>query len=167
MTTVRRYARINREVMAMQILNEIPEINTSDALCLSTETLHNYVDSYGMIRKGAVSAESGQHLVIPLNMKDGALLCVGKGNQDWNKSAPHGAGRLMSRKQAREDLSLDNYKELMKGIYSSSVCEETLDEAPLAYKSIDDIVGNIEDTVIIKEHIKPIYNFKDHSKRKR
>ena len=166
MTTVRRYARINREVMAMQILNEIPEINTSDALCLSTETLHNYVDSYGMIRKGAVSAESGQHLVIPLNMKDGALLCVGKGNQDWNKSAPHGAGRLMSRKQAREDLSLDNYKELMKDIYSSSVCEETLDEAPLAYKSIDDIVGNIEDTVIIKEHIKPIYNFKDHSKRR-
>ncbi len=125
------------------------------------ETVHNYIDPNDMIlRKGAVQANKGQKLVIPLNMRDGSLIAIGKGNSDWNNSAPHGAGRLMSRTQAKKELSMDSFKESMKDIYSTSVCEETLDEAPSAYKPIEAILDIVGDTVEIIEHVKPIYNFK-------
>ena len=113
-----------------------------------------------ILRKGAVSAESGQKLLIPINMRDGSLICTGKGNSDWNFSAPHGAGRLMSRSQAKESFTVSEFKKQMKGIYTTSVNAQTLDECPMAYKSIDDIVNNIGDTAEINDIIKPVYNFK-------
>lgn len=124
-------------------------------------TMHNYIDHERMIlRKGAVSANAGEQLIIPMNMRDGSLICTGKGNPDWNYSAPHGAGRLMSRGQARRNIALDDFKESMSGIYSSTVNNSTIDEAPMAYKPIDTILNAIEDTVEIIEIIKPIYNLK-------
>jgi len=125
------------------------------------ESVHNYIDIDNMIlRKGAVSAQFGQRLIIPINMKDGSLICVGKGNPDWNYSAPHGAGRIMSRRQAKETLSLDEYKYAMADVYSTSVNEDTIDGAPMAYKPIEEIEANIKDTVEILERIYPVYNFK-------
>ena len=127
----------------------------------SFTTIHNYIDTDSMIlRKGAVSAQKGERLLIPVNMRDGSLLCTGKGNADWNYSAPHGAGRLMSRSEAKESFTVSEYKKQMKGIYTTSVNSGTLDECPMAYKSIEDIVNNIGDTVEINDIIKPIYNFK-------
>lgn len=124
-------------------------------------TRHNYFDIHsGIIRKGAVRAENGEQLIIPLNMRDGSLLCTGKGNDDWLQSAPHGAGRLMSRSAAKKQLSMDEYRQQMHDIYSTSVCEVTIDEAPMAYKSAEEIEELIGDTVNIVKHIKPIYNFK-------
>lgn len=124
-------------------------------------TRHNYFDIHsGIIRKGAVRAGNGEQLIIPLNMRDGSLLCIGKGNDDWLQSAPHGAGRLMSRSAAKKQLSMDEYRQQMHGIYSTSVCEATIDEAPMAYKSAEEIEALIGDTVNIVKHIKPIYNFK-------
>ncbi|MPN42584.1 RNA-splicing ligase RtcB [bioreactor metagenome] len=124
-------------------------------------TVHNYIDTGNMIlRKGAVSAQKGEILLIPINMRDGSLICMGKGNADWNFSAPHGAGRVMSRTQARSSFTLSQFKETMNGIYTTSVNKETLDECPLAYKPMDDIVRNICDTVEIIDNIIPIYNFK-------
>ena len=129
----------------------------------SFETIHNYIDTNNMIlRKGAVSAENMELLLIPINMRDGSLICVGKGNPDWNYSAPHGAGRILSRNQAREYINFDTFKQTMEGIYSTSVCEETIDESPFAYKSINDILDNIGDTVDVVRQIKPIYNYKAH-----
>ena len=113
-----------------------------------------------ILRKGAVSAKLGEKLLIPLNMRDGALICVGKGNEDWNFSAPHGAGRLMSRNAANERLTMKEYTEQMSGIYSTCIAPSTLDESPMAYKSMEHIVSNIEPTAQIVTHIKPIYNFK-------
>lgn len=125
------------------------------------DTVHNYLDTESnIIRKGAVAANLGQKLVIPINMRDGALICVGKGNEDWNCSAPHGAGRLMSRKAARDNLELSEYAQQMEGIYSTCINEHTIDESPMAYKPIESIVENIKDTVDIIKQIKPIYNFK-------
>lgn len=125
------------------------------------ETIHNYIDFSRMIlRKGAVSAELGEKLLIPINMRDGSLICVGKGNPDWNYSAPHGAGRLMSRSKAKELLSMEEYQESMNGIYTTSVSRATIDEAPQAYKSMEEIKNAITDTVEIIDTIKPIYNFK-------
>ena len=125
------------------------------------DTVHNYLDfDSNIIRKGAVAAKLGQKLVIPINMRDGALICVGKGNDDWNCSAPHGAGRLMSRKSAKANLELTEYAAEMEGIYSTCINENTLDESPMAYKPIESIIENIKDTVDIIERIKPIYNFK-------
>lgn len=125
------------------------------------ETLHNYIDCDSMIlRKGAVSAQAGERLIIPMNMRDGSLICIGRGNADWNFSAPHGAGRLMSRKKARETLTLSEYKNSMSGIFSTSVGMDTIDEAPMAYKPMDEIKRCIKDTVTIEKVIKPIYNFK-------
>ena len=112
------------------------------------------------MRKGAISAHAGERLIIPLNMRDGCILGTGKGNSDWNESAPHGAGRIMSRAEARKQLSLEDYTATMEGIYSSSVVEETLDEAPFAYKPSEEIVSKIEDTVDIEKILKPVYNFK-------
>ena len=124
-------------------------------------TIHNYIDIENMIlRKGAVSAQDGEKLLIPINMRDGSLICTGKGNEDWNFSAPHGAGRLLSRNAAKQTFTVSEFKKQMKGIYTTSVNKETLDECPMAYKSIDDIIGNIEPTVRIDSVIKPIYNFK-------
>ena len=113
-----------------------------------------------LLRKGAISAKAGERVLIPINMRDGSLICIGKGNPDWNQSAPHGAGRLMSRSAAKQAFTLSQFKESMEGIYSSTVNKSTLDEAPFAYKPIDEIVGNIGDTVDIVANIKPLYNFK-------
>lgn len=125
------------------------------------ETIHNYIDhEANILRKGAVSAKSGEKLLIPINMRDGSLICIGKGNDDWNQSAPHGAGRLMSRTAAKKEFALEDFRRQMEGIYTSSVGESTLDECPMAYKNMEDIVNNIHDTVEIVKVIKPIYNFK-------
>lgn len=124
-------------------------------------TRHNYFDIHsGIIRKGAVRAENGEQLIIPLNMRDGSLICRGKGNEDWLCSAPHGAGRLMSRTKAKETLTMEEYRKGMQGIYSTSVCESTIDESPMAYKSAEEIEELIGDTVTVVKRIKPIYNFK-------
>lgn len=124
-------------------------------------TVHNYIDMNRMIlRKGAVSADKGEELLIPMNMRDGSLLCVGKGNSDWNFSAPHGAGRLMSRAKARETLSMDEFAATMDGVFSTSVSLDTIDESPMAYKPMEDILRYIEPTVEVKKILKPVYNFK-------
>lgn len=125
------------------------------------ETVHNYIDlEKNMIRKGAVSADLNEKILIPMNMRDGSLLCVGKGNQDWNCSAPHGAGRLFSRIQAKKNFTMDEYASSMEGIYTTSVNNQTLDECPMAYKDMKDIVSRIEPTATILKILKPIYNFK-------
>ncbi|MCR4778801.1 MAG: RtcB family protein [Lachnospiraceae bacterium] len=127
----------------------------------SFHTIHNYIDTNEMIlRKGAIAAHKGEKVLIPINMRDGSILAKGKGNPEWNYSAPHGAGRIMSRKEALRKLTMEEYHESMKGIYTTSVCSGTLDEAPMAYKSIEDIIGVITDTVDIIEVLKPVYNFK-------
>lgn len=124
-------------------------------------TIHNYIDTEHMIlRKGAVSARKGERLIIPINMRDGSLICIGKGNDDWNQSAPHGAGRLMSRTQAKKSFTVPEFEQQMKGIYTTSVNMDTLDECPMAYKDMKDIVDNIGDTADIEKVIRPIYNFK-------
>ena len=124
-------------------------------------TVHNYFNIHsGIIRKGAVRAEKDEQLIIPLNMRDGSLICRGKGNEDWLCSAPHGAGRLMSRNRAKETLNMEEYRQQMHDIYSTSVCESTIDESPMAYKSAEEIESLISDTVDVVKRIKPIYNFK-------
>ena len=151
-----RFARRNREKMA-EILLERTGLTAGDAF----HTIHNYIDTEERIlRKGAIAAHAGERVLIPINMRDGSVLAVGRGNPEWNYSAPHGAGRLMSRKQAKNQLSMDEYLETMKGIYTTSVNESTLDEAPMAYKSLDDIIGVIRESVDVIEVLKPIYNFK-------
>ena len=125
------------------------------------ETVHNYIDIKNRIlRKGAVSAMEGEILLIPINMRDGSLICRGKGNEDWNFSAPHGAGRVMSRTKAKELLSMEDYQEQMRDVYSTSVNRSALDEAPLAYKPMNEIINAIHDTAEVIEIIRPIYNFK-------
>lgn len=131
-------------------------LNTMDLMAVSEfNTIHNYIDTKAMIlRKGAISAKLGEQLIIPINMRDGSLICRGKGNEDWNESAPHGAGRLMSRAKAKEAYSVDEFQKQMDGIYTTSVGRDTLDECPMAYKRMEDIVGNIADTA----HIEKIIN---------
>ena len=125
------------------------------------ETIHNYISfEDNIVRKGAIRANKGERLIIPINMRDGSIIAVGKGNKDWNSSAPHGAGRLMSRRKAKETFNLDEFKKSMADIYSTSVLEETIDEAPFAYKPMQEIIDNIQDTVEIEKMIKAIYNFK-------
>ena len=124
-------------------------------------TMHNYLDTNNMIvRKGAISAQKDEMVLIPMNMRDGSLLCIGKGNEDWNCSAPHGAGRIMSRAMAKKTLDMDDYKASMNGIFTTSVSTDTIDEAPMVYKPMDEIISKIGDTVDIVKIIKPIYNFK-------
>ena len=124
-------------------------------------TIHNYIDTDEMIlRKGAIAAHKGEKILIPINMRDGSVLAIGKGNPEWNYSAPHGAGRLMSRTKAKNTLSMEEYQEEMKGIYTTSVNEKTLDEAPMAYKSLEDIIDVIKESVDVIDVMKPIYNFK-------
>ena len=150
------FAKRNRELMAEIILERTGMTNLE-----SFHTIHNYIDVDEMIlRKGAIAAHSGEKVLIPINMRDGSVLAVGKGNPEWNYSAPHGAGRLMSRTAAKNNLSLDEYKEMMKGVYSTSINENTLDEAPMAYKRLEDIIDVIKESVDIIEVMKPIYNFK-------
>lgn len=125
------------------------------------QTIHNYIEfGTNMVRKGAISAKNGEHVLIPINMRDGCIIGIGKGNEDWNCSAPHGAGRIMSRHKAREIISLDEFRDCMGGIFTTSVGVDTLDEAPMGYKPMDEIVTNIKDTVEIEKIIKPVYNFK-------
>lgn len=160
-----KFATMNRLHIMNEILNgvslqeKIPEIHFF-------QTVHNYIDigdnrySDGIIRKGSVSAKKGEKLIIPLNMKDGSLICIGKGNPDWNCSAPHGAGRMYSRVAAKKVFSVDEFKKQMNGIYSTSVNEDTLGECPMAYKPAQEIIDAISPTVKIINHIKPVYNFK-------
>ena len=151
-----QFAKRNREKMA-EILLETMELSAIE----SFQTIHNYIDvEEKILRKGSVSAKKGEKLLIPINMRDGSLICVGKGNEEWNYSAPHGAGRLMSRSAAFERLTMEEYEKQMEGIYTTCVNSDTLDESPMAYKNMDEIVANIQPTAEIVAHIKPIYNFK-------
>ena len=151
-----RFARRNRELMAEVIL-ERTGMTSSD----SFHTIHNYIDTDEMIlRKGAIAAHKGEKILIPINMRDGVVLATGKGNPEWNYSAPHGAGRLMSRSKAKETLDMAAYVEAMKGIYTTSVNEQTIDEAPMAYKSLEDIIDVIKESVDVIDIMKPVYNFK-------
>lgn len=152
----------NHRIIMQNIISGMREKGYDDLRIVETYScIHNYVDTKeGYIRKGAIDASAGKLCIIPLNMHDGILLAVGRGNEDQNCSAPHGAGRIMSRAEARKQLSLEDYTATMEGIYSSSVVEETLDEAPFAYKPSKEIVSKIEDTVDIEKILKPVYNFK-------
>ena len=151
-----RFAKRNREKIA-EVLLERTGMTGGEAF----HTIHNYIDTGEMIlRKGAIAAHKGEKVLIPINMKDGSVLAVGKGNPEWNFSAPHGAGRLMSRSKAKQTLSMDEYKTMMEGVYTTSVNEATLDEAPMAYKSLDDIIDVIKESVDVIDVMKPIYNFK-------
>lgn len=156
MKIVQNYAAVNRQAMIDDIVKGM-KLHVEKQFT----TIHNYIDINKMIlRKGAVSADKGEIFLIPINMRDGSLICVGKGNEDWNYSAPHGAGRLMSRTEAKNSYTLSEFKKQMQGIYSTSINESTLDECPMAYKSMADIVDNITPTAEIIKIIKPIYNFK-------
>ena len=159
MRIMQHFAMLNRKSMINTISVGL-RLKKEDIIDQFT-TIHNYIDTENMIlRKGAVSAQKGEKLLIPINMRDGSLICIGKGNEDWNCSAPHGAGRIMSRAKARKELSMEEFKAEMSGIWSSTVNLDTIDEAPMAYKTMDDIVANIGPTAEIVKVIKPIYNFK-------
>lgn len=159
MKIMQHFAALNRKAMIDTISIGL-RIKKEDVIEQFT-TIHNYIDIENMIlRKGAVSAKKGEKLLIPINMRDGSLVCIGKGNEDWNCSAPHGAGRVMSRMKAKRKLSMEEFKAQMSGIYSTTVSKATLDEAPMAYKTMDDIVNNINPTAHIEKIIKPIFNFK-------
>lgn len=156
MKLIQQFAVLNRKAILHTILKGM-NLKVEETFT----TIHNYIDTDTMIlRKGAVSAKKGEKLLIPINMRDGSLICEGKGNPDWNESAPHGAGRIMSRTQAKKAFTVSEFKKQMKGVYTSSVNKNTLDECPMAYKTMEDIVRNITPTAEIKEIIKPIYNFK-------
>lgn len=152
------FARLNRRAMVDIIVKAM-----GWKIVESFDSIHNYIDLDNMImRKGAISAKKGEVAIIPMNMRDGSLIVVGKGNPEWNESAPHGAGRIMSRSMARENISLDEYREAMKGVWTTSVGETTIDEAPMAYKPMEAITKFIGDTVDVVKVIRPLYNFKAH-----
>ena len=156
MKIVQHFAMLNRQAMMDEIVGGM-KLHVEEQFA----TIHNYIDTDAMIlRKGAVSARAGERLLIPINMRDGSLLCVGRGNEDWNCSAPHGAGRLMSRADARQSFTVSEFKKQMAGIYTTSVSRATLDECPMAYKGMQDIPGNIGPTAEVVKIIRPIYNFK-------
>lgn len=159
MRICQEFASLNRVTIAGLILSAAFGMELSD--CQRFETIHNYIDhESNIVRKGAVSAKKGEKLLIPINMRDGSLICIGKGNPEWNCSAPHGAGRMFSRNAAKEKLTLDEFQNSMEGIYSTSIHLSTIDECPMAYKSMEDIVDNITPTAEIVSIIKPVYNFK-------
>lgn len=168
MKICQEFAILNRKTIANIILKNImyfkDDIEPLDCWEFKDdyfETIHNYISfEDNIVRKGAISAKKGEKVLIPMNMRDGCIIGIGKGNDDWNCSAPHGAGRIMSRMQAKETFNLDEYKESMKNIYTTSVNENTIDEAPFVYKPMQEIIDNIGDTVDIIKIIKPIYNFK-------
>ena len=156
MKIVQHFAMLNRQAMMDEIVGGM-KLHVEEQFA----TIHNYIDTDAMIlRKGAVSARTGERLLIPINMRDGSLLCVGRGNEDWNCSAPHGAGRLMSRADARQSFTVSEFKKQMAGIYTTSVSRATLDECPMAYKGMQDILDNIGPTAEVVKIIRPIYNFK-------
>ncbi len=156
MKIVQRYAMLNRKAMMDEILKGM-KLHAEEQFT----TIHNYIDTDAMIlRKGSVSAQAGEKLLIPINMRDGSLLCVGKGNEDWNFSAPHGAGRLMSRAKAKQSFTVSEFKKQMADVYTTSVSKSTLDECPMAYKGMEDILNNIGPTAEVEKIIRPIYNFK-------
>lgn len=156
MKITQRFATLNRKAMVDVIMTGMGW-TAADAFT----TIHNYIDTDDMIlRKGSVSAKAGEKLLIPINMRDGSLICIGKGNEEWNCSAPHGAGRLMSRKAAFNVLSMDQFQQEMEGIYTTCVLPDTLDESPMAYKSMDEIIAQIGPTAEIIKRIRPVYNFK-------
>jgi len=181
-----RYASLNRRIIVQRILDFIVEDNgykncavwideyqahqfefgfennEVDIRSYGWETIHNYIGDDNILRKGAISAKQGEKVIIPINMRDGSIIGIGKGNPDYNYSGPHGAGRLMSRKTAKDSITLKDFEDTMKSVYTSSVCQSTVDESPMAYKGIDDILENIEDSVEVLDIIKPIYNFKAH-----
>ena len=147
---------MNRETMAARLV-ELAGLSGGEGW----HTVHNYIDIDEMVlRKGSIRAAAGERVLIPLNMRDGSVVAYGRGNEDWNNSAPHGAGRLMSRRAAKNALSMDEYRASMAGIYTTSVSQSTLDEAPMAYKSADEIVGAIAECVDVQEVLKPTFNFK-------
>lgn len=163
MRLCQRWAEINRRMIAGLITDWLVAQGFADVEACRDEpfeSVHNYIGPDNIIRKGAIAAYAGQKCIVPLNMRDGSLICIGKGNADWNCSAPHGAGRIMSRSQAFKSISMDDYRASMQGIYSESLSEDTKDESPMVYKPKDEIIGNIRDTVSIVNVIKPIYNFK-------
>lgn len=156
MGLVQHFADLNRKAMVSAITDHL-DLPVTD----QWTTIHNYIDLDSMIlRKGAISARSGERVLIPINMRDGSLICTGRGNEDWNYSAPHGAGRLMSRSEARRTLTMDAFEKSMEGIFTTTLDRNTLDEAPFAYKPMQEIIDNIHDTVTIDRQIRPIYNFK-------
>jgi RNA-splicing ligase RtcB len=159
MGVVQRYARLNRALMAKTIAEDFFKVDIRETEY--RDSVHNYVDlSQGIIRKGAVSAKQGEALVIPFSMSEGALLGRGKGNADWNYSAPHGSGRKAARSQARSGLSLEEYRREMRGVWSSVICKDTLEESPMAYKRARDVLDYIGDTVEFEQRLRPLYNFK-------
>lgn len=169
MKICQEYASLNRLQIAKEIiisyfeLTYIPDMYPP-IMHSSFETIHNYISfEDNIVRKGAISARKGERVLIPINMRDGSIIAVGKGNEDWNCSAPHGAGRIMSRMKAKQTFQLDEFIKSMQGVYSTSVLEETIDEAPFVYKPMQEIIDNIGDTVEIEKIIKPIYNFKAKS----
>lgn len=165
MAFMQRFAQLNRQIIKEVILDGLKLHETA-----SFETIHNYIDTDAMIlRKGAVSAQAGEQLLIPMNMRDGSLLCTGLGNEDWNCSAPHGAGRLYSRTEAENNFTVSEFKKQMDGIFTTSVSRETLDECPMAYKPMEDILKHIGETVTVDRILRPIYNFKasEHSGRRK
>ena len=156
MKITQAFADLNRHAIANEIVKGM-KLDVED----SFSTIHNYIDmNSNILRKGAVSANAGERLIIPMNMRDGCLLCMGKGNPDWNCSAPHGAGRMMSRSESRQNFTVSQYKKEMKGIYTSSISRDTLDESPMAYKPMESILNQINPTVDILGYIRPVYNFK-------
>ncbi len=162
MRLCQQWAKINRRMITGLIMDYLISQGYAE-LCeddLQFESIHNYISDDNIIRKGAISANAGEKCIIPLNMRDGSLICIGKGNEDWNCSAPHGAGRIMSRSQAFKSISLNDYANSMQGIYTECVNEETKDESPMVYKPKDEIIDNIRETVDIVNVIKPVYNFK-------
>ena len=162
MRLVQQYADLNRKTIVKELEKHVKfKIDEQFA------TVHNYIELDAepmMLRKGAISAKKGERVIIPMNMRDGSIICVGKGNEDWNCSAPHGAGRLLSRGEAKELHTLDEYKEAMQGVYSTSVSAHTIDEAPFAYKPMEEIIAAIGDTVDVVKTIRPLYNFKAGSR---
>jgi len=156
MRVIQKYAEVNRRCIADEILYRMGWKEVE-----SFESVHNYISDDGMIRKGAIQAKNNQPILIPLNMRDGAILARGKGNPDWNYTAPHGAGRQFARSEVSELITLDEFKDSMKGIYSNSISKSTIDESPMAYKDANEIVDNIQETAEIQEIIKPIYNYKE------
>jgi len=156
MAIVQRYADLNRKAIVKTL-----EKKAKFKIAEQFTTIHNYIDLDTMVlRKGAISAQKNERILIPMNMRDGSLVCIGKGNSDWNCSAPHGAGRIMSRTEAKKNITLTQYEKSMKGIYSSTINKSTLDEAPFAYKPMDEIVARINDTAEISKTVRPLYNFK-------
>lgn len=156
MDIAQRFAALNRQTMLEEILKAL-NLQAVDVF----DTIHNYIDlPHQILRKGSISAQLGEKVIIPINMRDGSIIAVGKGNPDWNYSAPHGAGRLLSRSAAKESLTLEAFQDTMKGIYTTSVGANTLDEAPMAYKTLDHILGSTTETIDVLEVIRPVYNFK-------